>query len=177
MFVWLILGPHDVKVRVKALGICGSDVHHFKVNIPPLFSLYLKLVHSDESTYQDNTPLYFSSAFECNLDRQTMRCASFIVKKPMVIGHECAGIIEEVGTEVKSLAVGDRVALEPGISCRKCSLCKDGHYNLCPQMKFFGSPPTNGSLANKAVSLYLHVKFRLTLTPICIGKIYFLKLV
>ncbi|OWM75648.1 L-idonate 5-dehydrogenase-like [Punica granatum] len=105
------LGPHDVKVRVKALGICGSDVHHFK----------------------------------------TMRCASFIVKKPMVIGHECAGIVEEVGTEVKSLAVGDHVALEPGISCRRCSLCKDGRYNLCPEMKFFGSPPTNGSLANKVV--------------------------
>jgi L-iditol 2-dehydrogenase len=78
-----------------------------------------------------------------------MRCANFIVKKPMVIGHECAGIIEEVGSQVKSLAVGDRVALEPGISCRQCNLCKDGRYNLCPEMKFFGSPPTNGSLANK----------------------------
>uniref|UniRef100_A0A2N9FVL1 Enoyl reductase (ER) domain-containing protein n=1 Tax=Fagus sylvatica TaxID=28930 RepID=A0A2N9FVL1_FAGSY len=105
------LGPHDVKVQVKALGICGSDVHHFK----------------------------------------NMRCANFIVKKPMVIGHECAGIIEEVGSQVKNLAVGDRVALEPGISCRQCNLCKDGRYNLCPEMKFFGSPPTNGSLANKVV--------------------------
>ncbi|OMO85981.1 Alcohol dehydrogenase superfamily, zinc-type [Corchorus capsularis] len=105
------LGPHDVKVRIKALGICGSDVHHFK----------------------------------------TMRCANFIVKKPMVIGHECAGIIEEVGSEVKSLAVGDRVALEPGISCQRCNLCREGRYNLCPEMKFFGSPPTNGSLANKVV--------------------------
>jgi L-iditol 2-dehydrogenase/L-idonate 5-dehydrogenase len=82
-----------------------------------------------------------------------MRCASFVVKKPMVIGHECAGIIEEVGSEVKSLAVGDRVALEPGISCRRCNLCKEGRYNLCPEMKFFGSPPTNGSLANKVIKL------------------------
>ncbi|XP_050251927.1 L-idonate 5-dehydrogenase-like [Quercus robur] len=105
------LGPHDVKVQIKALGICGSDVHHFK----------------------------------------NMRCANFIVKKPMVIGHECAGIIEEVGSQVKTLAVGDRVALEPGISCRRCNHCKDGRYNLCPEMKFFGSPPTNGSLANKVV--------------------------
>lgn len=67
----------------------------------------------------------------------------------MVIGHECAGLVEEVGSEVKSLQVGDRVALEPGISCRQCDLCKSGRYNLCPKMKFFGSPPTNGSLANK----------------------------
>ncbi|XP_059629385.1 L-idonate 5-dehydrogenase-like [Cornus florida] len=105
------LGPHDVKVRMKAVGICGSDVHHFK----------------------------------------NMRCANFIVKKPMVIGHESAGVIEEVGSEVKSLVVGDHVALEPGISCRRCHLCKNGRYNLCPEVKFFGSPPTNGVLANQVV--------------------------
>ncbi|KAH9678080.1 Sorbitol dehydrogenase [Citrus sinensis] len=69
----------------------------------------------------------------------------------MVIGHECAVIIEAVGSEVKSLEVGDRVALEPGISCGHRSLCKAGSYNLCPEMRFFGSPPTNGSLAHKVV--------------------------
>ncbi|KAJ7970030.1 Sorbitol dehydrogenase [Quillaja saponaria] len=107
------LGPHDVKVRIKALGICGSDIHYYK----------------------------------------TMRCADFVLKNPMVLGHECAGIIEEVGTEVKSLALGDRVALEAGISCQQCNLCKGGLYNLCRGMKFFGSAsgPTNGSLANKVV--------------------------
>lgn len=105
------LGPHDVKVRLKAVGICGSDVHHFK----------------------------------------EMRCGNFIVKKPMVIGHECAGIIEEVGSQVRSLLVGERVALEPGISCRLCQFCKEGRYNLCRNMKFFGSPPTNGCLANLVV--------------------------
>lgn len=80
-----------------------------------------------------------------------MRCANFIVKKPMVIGHECAGIVEDIGSEVKSLHIGDRVALEPGISCKQCQLCKDGRYNLCRQMKFFGSPPTNGALANLVI--------------------------
>lgn len=80
-----------------------------------------------------------------------MRCANFIVKKPMVLGHECAGIIEQVGSEVKLLVVGDRVALEPGISCGLCQFCREGRYNLCREMKFFGSPPTNGSLANEVV--------------------------
>lgn len=80
-----------------------------------------------------------------------MRCADFIVKEPMVIGHECAGIIEEVGEEVKHLVVGDRVALEPGISCWRCNLCKEGRYNLCPEMKFFATPPVHGSLANQVV--------------------------
>ena len=52
---------------------------------------------------------------------KTLRCADFVVKEPMVIGHECAGVIEKVGSEVKTLVPGDRVALEPGISCwRSC---------------------------------------------------------
>ncbi|PNX72561.1 L-idonate 5-dehydrogenase [Trifolium pratense] len=78
-----------------------------------------------------------------------MRCADFIVKEPMVIGHECAGIIEEVGSQVQSLVPGDRVAIEPGISCWRCDHCKLGRYNLCPEMKFFATPPVHGSLANQ----------------------------
>lgn len=49
----------------------------------------------------------------------------------MVIGHEGAGIIEVVGSEVKHLVPGDRVVLEPRISCWQCEPCKQGFYNLC----------------------------------------------
>lgn len=84
---------------------------------------------------------------------QTLRCAHFVVREPMVIGHECAGIIAEVGADVKHLVPGDRVALEPGISCWRCSLCKEGRYNLCPEMKFFATPPVHGSLANEVTDL------------------------
>ena len=89
---------------------------------------------------------------------QHLRCGDFIVKEPMVIGHECAGFIEEVGKAVKNIAVGDRVALEPGIACNKCKLCKQGFYNLCPDMEFFATPPVHGSLANH-VRLYLSLLF------------------
>lgn len=82
---------------------------------------------------------------------QEMRIAHFVVKEPMVIGHECAGVIEEVGTGVNHLSVGDRVALEPGISCWRCRHCKGGRYNLCDDMKFFATPPVHGSLANQIV--------------------------
>ncbi|RWW14382.1 hypothetical protein GW17_00021850 [Ensete ventricosum] len=88
-----------------------------------------------------------------------MRCAHFVVKEPMVIGHECAGVIEEVGSEVKSLVVGDRVALEPGISCGHCKYCKGGRYNLCRSMRFFGSPPVNGSLANQVIKHRFYPKY------------------
>ena len=80
-----------------------------------------------------------------------MRIAHFVVKEPMVIGHECAGVIEEVGSGVTHLAAGDRVALEPGISCWRCRHCKGGRYNLCDDMKFFATPPVHGSLANQIV--------------------------
>jgi L-iditol 2-dehydrogenase len=74
---------------------------------------------------------------------------TFCGEEPMVIGHECAGVIEEVGSEVKALVAGDCTALEPGISCWRCKHCKGGRYNLCPDMKFFATPPYHGSLANQ----------------------------
>ncbi|KAL0400809.1 UNVERIFIED_CONTAM: Sorbitol dehydrogenase [Sesamum latifolium] len=78
-----------------------------------------------------------------------MKAADFVVTEPMVIGHECAGVVEEVGSEVKHLVPGDGVAIEPGISCLRCGLCKEGRYNLCPEMKFLATPPVHGSLANQ----------------------------
>jgi D-xylulose reductase len=74
------------------------------------------------------------------------RIGSFILKDPMVLGHESAGTIVEVGSAVRSLKVGDRVALEPGSPCRRCANCLSGHYNLCPEMRFAASPPIDGTL-------------------------------
>ncbi|PMD54334.1 GroES-like protein [Hyaloscypha bicolor E] len=75
------------------------------------------------------------------------RIGSFILKDPMVLGHESAGTIVEVGSAVKSVKVGDRIALEPGTPCRRCTPCLAGHYNLCPDMRFAASPPIDGTLA------------------------------
>ncbi|KAH8813339.1 chaperonin 10-like protein [Xylogone sp. PMI_703] len=74
------------------------------------------------------------------------RIGDFIVKDPMVLGHESAGTVVEVGSAVKSLKVGDRVALEPGYSCRRCEPCLSGHYNLCADMHFAATPPIDGTL-------------------------------
>ncbi|GAB0088645.1 sorbitol dehydrogenase [Sergentomyia squamirostris] len=70
----------------------------------------------------------------------------FILKEPMIIGHEAAGIVAKVGKSVKNLKVGDRVAIEPGVSCRMCHFCKEGRYNLCPDMVFCATPPCHGNL-------------------------------
>ncbi|KAH9951645.1 xylitol dehydrogenase [Amylocystis lapponica] len=75
------------------------------------------------------------------------RIAHYVVKDPMVLGHESSGVVSKVGPDVKDLKVGDRVALEPGATCRKCEDCKRGRYELCPYMEFAATPPFDGTLA------------------------------
>ena len=76
------------------------------------------------------------------------RIGDFIVDGDFILGHECAGEIVQVGSGVKNLKVGDRVALEPGQTCGQCEFCKSGKYNLCPDVEFLATPPYHGSLMN-----------------------------
>jgi L-iditol 2-dehydrogenase len=105
-------GPDEVLVRVKSVGICGSDVHYWR----------------------------------------TGAIGDFVVEKPMILGHEVAGVVAEVGEGVSTLQVGDRVALEPGVPCRRCEVCKTGRYNLCPDVRFFATPPVDGALSDYVLS-------------------------
>ena len=61
-----------------------------------------------------------------------------------MLGHEAGGVITEVGEGVEGLKVGDKVALEPGITCGHCEFCKEGKYNLCPDVVFLATPPVPG---------------------------------
>jgi L-iditol 2-dehydrogenase len=76
------------------------------------------------------------------------RIGDFVVNGDFILGHECAGEVVEVGSNVKTLKLGDRVALEPGKTCGKCEFCKTGRYNLCPDVEFFATPPYHGVLTN-----------------------------
>lgn len=69
------------------------------------------------------------------------------VDDSLILGHESAGEIADVGANVSELSVGDRVAIEPGIPCGKCQACRDGDYNLCPSVEFMSTPGTDGALA------------------------------
>jgi len=75
------------------------------------------------------------------------RIGRYVVDKPLILGHECAGTVVERGRDVTSLKIGDRVALEPGRTCGKCWYCKTGRYNLCPDVVFMATPPIDGAFA------------------------------
>jgi D-xylulose reductase len=105
------VGPYDVKIQIKACGICGSDVHY-----------YLEGGIGD-----------------------------FIVREPMILGHEAAGIIIEKGDKVRDLAVGDLVCMEPGIPNMRSREVREGMYNLDPDVVFWATPPVHGCLREAVV--------------------------
>jgi len=86
----------EVMVRVRAVGVCGSDLHWFSGG----------------------------GIGDAKLVR------------PLVLGHECAGVTEG----------GIRVAVDPAIPCGKCEWCRRGHPNLCPDVRFAGHAPQDGTL-------------------------------
>ena len=101
-------GPGEVLIEVKAVGVCGSDVHYYE--------------HG--------------------------RIGSYVVRQPLILGHESAGVIVAVGEGVNTSRVGERVAIEPGIPDGVCEQCRAGRYNLCPNVRFFGTPPIDGAFTN-----------------------------
>jgi L-idonate 5-dehydrogenase len=93
------MGPRDVKVRIRAGGICGSDLHYYQ--------------HGGFGTVR--------------------------LKQPMILGHEIAGEVMEVGAEVTRVHPGDRVAVNPSQPCGHCRFCLDGQPNHCSDMRYYGS--------------------------------------
>jgi L-iditol 2-dehydrogenase len=75
------------------------------------------------------------------------RIGPMVVEAPMVLGHESAGRVVELGEGATRHAVGDRVTLEPGVPCGRCRECRAGRYNLCADVVFFGTPPVDGAFA------------------------------
>lgn len=74
-----------------------------------------------------------------------------VIHFPFVLGHEFAGEVVETGADVKTLAVGDRVCVEPGVACGECRYCKSGRYNLCEDMRFMSAYPNRGSMQGYVV--------------------------
>lgn len=87
--------------------------------------------------------------------------ADGMYKLPIQLGHECAGEVTQIGKNVTSLNIGDRVAVEPGVPCGKCSFCQSGRYNLCPDVKFMAAPPFVNSAMNRYIAHPAKMAFKL----------------
>jgi L-iditol 2-dehydrogenase len=90
-----VVGAQDVLIKVKACGICGSDVHGY------------------DGTTGRRIP-------------------------PLVMGHEAAGVVAKIGSDVHSFRPGDRVTFDSTISCGKCLFCSKGDVNLCDNRQVLG---------------------------------------
>jgi L-iditol 2-dehydrogenase len=100
-------GPGEALVRVRAVGVCGSDVHYY-------------------------------------LDGHI---GDAVATFPFTMGHEFAGEIAALGPGTEGPPVGTRVAVDPAIACGKCETCLDGNPNCCPNVRFPGSAPIQGTLS------------------------------
>jgi len=74
----------------------------------------------------------------CGSDLHIFKKGMFVKFTPITMGHEFSGIIEAVGNEVNELLPGDHVIGDPRVSCNKCKWCREGFYNLCPELGFIG---------------------------------------
>jgi L-iditol 2-dehydrogenase len=79
------------------------------------------------------------------------RIGDFVVESPLVLGHEPAGTVVVSGPGVGRELVGQRVSVEPGMPDFTCRQCRAGRYNLCPRMRFFGTPPIDGAFCEYVV--------------------------
>jgi D-xylulose reductase len=70
----------------------------------------------------------------------------FVVKEPMILGHEASGIVVQTGSDVQHLKVGDRVCMEPGIPDPTSRASRLGIYNVDPAVTFWATPPVHGCL-------------------------------
>ncbi len=114
--------PDQIKVKMKRIGICGSDIHVFHGKHP--YTSY-----------------------------------------PVVQGHEVSGEVVEIGSEVTSIKIGDKVTIQPQVVCGKCYPCTHGMYNACEELKVMGFQTTGMASeffvteADKAVTLPVDMSY------------------
>jgi L-iditol 2-dehydrogenase len=80
------------------------------------------------------------------------RIGEFVVREPLILGHEVSGVVVEVGAGVPETRIGERVAIEPQRPCRRCRHCKTGRYNMCERLEFFATPPVDGAFCDYVVA-------------------------
>ncbi len=116
--------------------------------------LTLRDIYIEEHFGADDVRIKVHTVGICGSDVHYYRHGAigpFVVKHPMVLGHEASGTIIEIGNGVKHLKVGDRVCMEPGIPDPHSKATRLGMYNLDPAIRFWATPPVHGCLRETVV--------------------------
>jgi len=71
---------------------------------------------------------------------ETGKVGSQVVTYPYRIGHECSATVTQIGKTVRDIKIGDKVVVEPAVSCHNCDQCRIGRENTCRNLKFLGAP-------------------------------------
>jgi len=109
-----IIHDTDVLIRIKTVGVCGSDIH------------------------------YFTSG----------RIGTQIVQFPFIVGHEAAGVVEKTGKKVNHVKPGQRIAIDPALSCGRCDQCKAGREHTCRKLVFLGNPKQMAGCLSEYIVLH-----------------------
>ncbi|HUJ42271.1 MAG TPA: NAD(P)-dependent alcohol dehydrogenase [Opitutaceae bacterium] len=112
-------------------------------------SLHLRDIDIAETLGPDDVRVRIHTVGVCGSDvhyYQHGAIGPFIVREPMVLGHEAAGVVAEAGSAVTTLRPGDRVCMEPGIPDPNSRATRLGLYNLDPAVRFWATPPVHGCL-------------------------------
>lgn len=87
----------------------------------------------------DEVLIQVAAAAVCGSDVHGFQGRSRIRVPPMVMGHEFTGRVRSLGAEVQGLSIGQRVVIQPLLSCGQCVYCRNGHTNACPQRRLIGA--------------------------------------
>ncbi|KAH6696583.1 chaperonin 10-like protein [Leptodontidium sp. MPI-SDFR-AT-0119] len=143
----------------------SSKTSHLAYPNPALFTTKDHRIYSAPSPALDPGPddciVHVRANGICGSDLhfwKTGAIGTCVVSSDYVLGHEGAGVVVSVGSNVTHLKVGDRVAIEPGVPCHACTNCTTGEYNLCADVVFSGAPPFHGSIRrfHEHPARYLH---------------------
>lgn len=116
--------------------------------------LAIREVELDRTMGPDDVRIRLTTVGICGSDVHYYthgRIGPFVVKEPMVLGHEAAGVVLEAGSAVTHLKPGDRVCMEPGIPTPGSRATRIGLYNLDPDVRFWATPPIHGCLTPEVV--------------------------
>ncbi len=95
--------------------------------------LEVEEVEFDSSVKEQEVLVEVNTAAICGTDTQLFIGARKAAHYPIILGHECSGLVKNVGSGVKKVQVGDHVTFQPNYACDRCEACLTGRYNICQQ--------------------------------------------